>query len=97
MTKQNCGAVGIQFPRPLMEEIDNLASAKDVSRAEIVRSCVRLALPLIKANITPDIGRLITIAEHTQLALSLLVERNFPDDAEPVLDMAIRNLGEFHG
>ncbi|MDF1834991.1 MAG: ribbon-helix-helix protein, CopG family [Alteraurantiacibacter sp. bin_em_oilr2.035] len=97
MTKQNCGPIGVQFPLPVLEEIERLAAAKDVSRSEIIRSCVNLALPLFKANVSPDISRILAIVEHTQLALSLLVERNFPEDAEPVLDMAVRNVADFHG
>jgi len=97
MTKQICRPIGVQIPLPVLAEIEELADAKEVSRSEIIRACVNIGLPLMKVGIKPDIGRLITIAEHTQLALSLLVERNFPEDAEPVLEMAVRNLGEFHG
>lgn len=89
-------SVGVKLTDSLLSEVDALALSKGTSRSEIIRTALTVGLPLLKVGVSPDIGRILTIIEHTQLALSLIVDRQYPEDAEPVLEMAIRNVGEFH-
>ena len=53
-------------------------------------------LPLLNLGIALNAERALTILEHTQLALSLLVERQYPEDVNELIDMALRNVREYH-
>lgn len=92
---KSCG-VGIKFPPQMLTDIDKLAAAREVSRAEIVRAAVSIGLPLLQHGRSVNLERMLFILEHTQLALSLLVERQHPGDVESVIGMAIESVEEFH-
>lgn len=89
--------VGICLHPETIEELDRLAQAKAVSRSELVRAAVSVGLPMLSLGVALNIERALTILEHTQLALSLIAEREYPAEAELLLDMAFRNVEEYHG
>jgi len=43
-----------------------------------------------------NVRRTIAILEHTQLAISMIAEGDYPDDAPHLLRMAFDNLDEYH-
>jgi hypothetical protein len=97
MDKKQYRCVGINFPPKTLDQIDQLAEARGVSRTEVVRTAISVALPLMQLGIAINTRRTLAILEHTQLALSLLVERDSPEDAAELLRLAFQNVDAHHG
>lgn len=96
MTTKSRG-VGIKFQPRTLEALDALAAERRMSRAEVVRTAVDIGLPLIQMGLAINARRTLAILEHTQLALSLLVERESPEDAAELLRLAFQNVDAHHG
>ena len=90
-------SVGVTLNPQVIEKIDELAKLRGVSRSEAIRISVDIGLPLLNLGIALNAERALTILEHTQLALSLLVERQYPDDVPQLVNMALNNVREYHG
>ena len=88
--------IGVGFSAAALEALDSYAKSVGISRAEAIRASVNVGLPLLSLGIRLNGERAITILEHTQLALSLLVERQYPEDADELIDMAVSNMREHH-
>lgn len=97
MEKVQYRCVGINFPPQTLAQLDQLAEARGISRTEIVRAAVSVALPLMQLGLAVNTRRTLAILEHTQLALSLLVERESPEDAAELLRLAFQNVDAHHG
>ena len=94
---KNIKGIGVGLSYEAINQLDAFAASKGVSRAEAIRASVAVGLPLLQLGIAINAERALTILEHTQLALSLLVERQYPEDVNELIDMAIRNVSEYHG
>ncbi len=97
MEKKQYRCVGINFPPDTLAEIDKIAGERGLSRAEIVRSAISIGFPLMQLGLAVNARRTLAILEHTQLALSMMVEREYPDDAGELLRMAFQNVDAHHG
>lgn len=95
--EQKYKCVGINFPPHTLAEIDRIAGERGVSRAELVRSAINIGFPLMKLGLAVNARRTLAILEHTQLALSHLVERESPEDAAELLRLAFQNVDAHHG
>lgn len=89
--------IGISLSHGLVDEIDAYASQKGISRAQAIRVAIGAGLPLLRLGHSVNATRTIQILEHTQLVLSLLAEREYPDEAGQILQMAKRNAVDYHG
>ena len=94
---KNIHGIGVGLTAQTLLELDEFAQARGVSRSEAARIAITIGLPLLKLGIAINGERALTILEHTQLALSLLVERQYPEDVDELIDMAMRNVREYHG
>lgn len=97
MERKQYQSVGIAFPPDTLAEIDQLAAERRVSRTELVRAALSVGLPLMKMGMAINTRRTIQILEHTQLVLSLIAERQYPEEAGEILQMATRNAADYHG
>lgn len=88
--------LGVSLSHELIAELDDYASSKGISRTEAIRVAIGVGLPMLKLGLAVNTQRTLAILEHTQLALSLLVERQYPDDAGALVDMAFQNVEEYH-
>lgn len=88
--------IGVGLSYEAIKQLDTFAASKGVSRAEAIRASVAVGLPLLQLGVALNAQRALTILEHTQLALSLLVERQYPEDVNELIDMAMRNVHEYH-
>ena len=88
--------IGIGFSPDALEALDAYAAAQGITRAEVIRTSVNIGLPMLKLGIALNGQRALTILEHTQLALSLLVERQYPEDSDELIRAAMRNVREHH-
>jgi len=52
---------------------------------------------MLKLGIAINGQRALTILEHTQLALSLLIDRQYPEDSHDLVRLAMKNVREHHG
>jgi len=77
--------------------VDQLATSRGVSRSEAIRIALEVGIPLLKAGLSLNAERAVTILEHTQLALSLIVQEQYPADAEHLIAQALSNVREHHG
>lgn len=89
-------SVGVTLSPQMVAKLDHLASSRGVSRSEAIRVSLELGVPLLNLGIALNGQRALTILEHTQLALSLLVERQYPEDSEELVRAAMRNVREHH-
>lgn len=94
---KNLQSVGLTLPPALLSQLDEFASGKGVSRSEAARAAIQSGLPLVKFGIAIDAPRILTILEHTQLALSLILQEEYPDDAQIILNLAEDRVKNHHG
>ena len=88
--------IGVGFSPDALQALDAYAAAQGITRAEVIRTSVNIGLPMLKLGIALNGQRALTILEHTQLALSLLVERQYPEDSDELIRAAMRNVREHH-
>ena len=88
--------IGVALAPEAIKSLEEFAEANGITRAEAIRTSVSIGLPMLKLGIRINADRALTILEHTQLALSLLVERHSPEDADELVDMAVRNMRKHH-
>lgn len=89
--------IGVGLTHKTIAELDRFADAKGISRGEAIRVSISIGLPLLERGIAADVERILTILEHTQLALNLLVEEQYPEYARDVISQAVANVREYHG
>ena len=93
---KNIHGIGVGLTTEGLEQLDRYALDKGVSRSEAARVAIMVGLPLLKLGIAINGQRALTILEHTQLALSLIVERQWPEDSDELIRVAMRNVREHH-
>lgn len=93
----NYKGIGVGFSPDVLNELDCFASSRGMSRAEAIRISVAIGFPMLKLGVALNAERALTILEHTQLALSLLVERQYPEDVNELINQALSNVREYHG
>ena len=93
---RNLQGIGLGVSRQIVTKLDSFASAKGISRSEAARTAISIGLPMLELGIALNGQRALTILEHTQLALSLLVERQYPEDSDELIRAAMRNVREHH-
>ncbi|MGG6286629.1 hypothetical protein ACQ4M3_34050 [Leptolyngbya sp. AN03gr2] len=89
--------VGFGLPAGLIDLLDSFAAEKSISRSEAARAAIELGLPLLKLGKSIDTTRILTILEYCQLSLSLIVQEEYPDDADHVMAQALSNAETRHG
>ncbi|MEO1730818.1 MAG: hypothetical protein AAFR64_08775 [Pseudomonadota bacterium] len=93
---KNIKGIGVGLSPEAIDQLDAFATAKSISRAEAIRASVAVGLPLLQLGMAVNAERALTILEHTQLALSLLVERQYPEDVNELITQALSNVREYH-
>ena len=93
---KNIHGIGVGLTTGGLEQLDRYALDKGVSRSEAARVAIMVGLPLLKLGIAINGQRALTILEHTQLALSMIVQRQWPEDSSELIEMAMRNVREYH-
>lgn len=93
---RNVQGIGFGVPAEVVAQLDQFADSKGVSRSEAARAAIAVGLPLLQLGIALNAERALTILEHTQLALSLLVERQYPEDVNELINQALSNVREYH-
>lgn len=97
MDKRHYQSVGVTLSPRMVDSVDQLAAEKGISRSEAIRSALEIGLPFFRIGIALNTERAITILEHTQLALSLIIQEQYPSDAEHLIAQAHSNVREHHG
>ena len=88
--------IGVALTHEAIKSLDEYAEELGVSRAEAIRTSINIGLPMARLGMRINADRALTILEHTQLALSLLVERQYPDDSNELVRLAVANMREHH-
>lgn len=86
--------VGITLGPAPADKIDELANARGPSRFEAIQIPVDTGLPLLKFVMALDAERAFSILKRAQLALSLPVERQCPEDINQRMDQPVSNVCE---
>lgn len=81
----------------MVSQVDELAKVRGVSRSEAIRISVDLGLPLLRLGLALNTQRAITILEHTQLALTTIISREYPELGDDLIAEAVLNVREHHG
>ncbi|MEM7687510.1 MAG: ribbon-helix-helix protein, CopG family [Pseudomonadota bacterium] len=96
-SKQRLDCVGIALAPDVIKELDAMAARASISRSEVIRMAVGIGMPLMQAGFAISPERILTILEHTQLALTLLIERECPERATELIRLARARVEEHHG
>lgn len=88
--------LGVSLSHEVIADLESYATASNITRAEAIRVAISVGLPLLKLGAAINTRRTLAILEHTQLALSLMIERQYPEDARQLLTMALRNVDDYH-
>ncbi|WP_081096452.1 ribbon-helix-helix domain-containing protein [Erythrobacter donghaensis] len=88
---------GVSLSQESLDHLDAYAKARGISRAEAIRASISVGLPMLKLGIVLNTKRALTILEYSQLALSLIVQEQYPDDADHLMDQAQSNAENHHG
>jgi metal-responsive CopG/Arc/MetJ family transcriptional regulator len=89
--------VGLGISAECMERLDAYAAKTGSSRSEAMRQAVLVGLPLLERGLSPDIARLLLIAEYLQFAVSSLIDKTQAEDIEKLFAAAQENVERFHG
>lgn len=89
--------IGVGFAPDILADLDRYALERGVSRAEAIRASVNVGLPMLRLGIALNAERTLTILEHTQLALSTIIDREYPDVGTGLIQEAMQNVREHHG
>lgn len=79
-----------------LRALDDLATRRGVSRAELIRLALTTSLPLIAAGHSLDFTRLATGLEFCQAALDGIISREHPDIAARIYDDVLARMEQFH-
>ncbi|MEL7198501.1 MAG: ribbon-helix-helix protein, CopG family [Pseudomonadota bacterium] len=89
-------STGVCLPYETLNLLDAWANKKGTSRSEAIRRAVEAGISLLDAGVNLNLLRLVTITEHTQLALSLMTQKAYPDLSDKLLRDALQNVKDFH-
>lgn len=89
-------SVGVTLGPQTVRKFGELVNARGVSRSEVIPISLDTSVPLVKLVTALDAERALTILKHTQLALSLPVERRCPKDFNELINQALSNVRECH-
>lgn len=78
------------------DRIKALAERRGVTHADIARQLIDIALPLAESGQGLNIARLVIILEFASLALDKLMQRQVPEEADRLLDLAIEHARKYH-
>ena len=93
----NLKGIGVGLAPEQIADIERLAADRKVSRSEAIRLAIAVGLPMLRMGMAVNTRRTLVILEHTQLVLSMMAERQYPDDAAQILQMAFENVDTHHG
>jgi len=96
-SKQRFDCVGIALAPNVIKELDAMAARASISRSEVMRMAVGIGLPLMQSGFAINPERILTILEHTQLALALLIEKECPERTRDLIALAKARVEEHHG
>lgn len=89
-------SVGVTSDPQTVDKFGELVNARGVSRSEVIPIALDTGVPLLKLVMAPNAERALAILKHTQLALSLPVERQCLKDFNEITNKDVSNLCERH-
>lgn len=84
------------LPTEVWDRLNVIAAEQRVSRAQVIRTALENFLEHGSPT-GPNHKRVAELCEFNQLVLDLLVQRDFPDRREEILDVLDKRIGQFHG
>lgn len=76
--------------------LDQACTALGRTRSEVARAALANGLPLVRAGHSIDLRRLITLIEHTQACIDVIINREHADAATQLIELALQRVEEFH-
>lgn len=89
--------VSVRLARETVDNLDKIARQAGENRCQVLRRVIAIGAPLLAAGVDPHLRRLLIIAEHTQMALAHIMETEYPDVAQELIQLAQDNVAEYHG
>lgn len=84
------------LPAEAWDRLGVISAERHTSRAQLVRTAVEYFLERDTAG-RPNHKRVAELCEFNQLVLDLLVQRDFADRREEILDVLDQRIGQYHG
>ena len=87
---------GLSVTHAQNERIKVLAERRGITQTDLVRHLIDIALPFAEGGHGLDYARLLTILEFTSLALDTLIQKQAPEEADRLLDLAVEHAKKYH-
>lgn len=94
MTKLN--KVGVTLSDHALAKLDEAATARGLSRSDLVRQSVELALPFIAIKSKIDVWRVVANIEYLSLFVDAMLTRDHPDLAQSLPSETLQRMEKFH-
>lgn len=76
--------------------LDRLAAKGGVSRAHVMRQALSVSLPLLDAGHSIDLTRAIGILEFMQAAMAHVLDQDYPDFSDRIVDITMARVKQYH-
>lgn len=87
---------GLSITRTQNDRLQALAERDAMTRADVVRRLIDIALPFAEGGLGLDFARLVTILEFCSLTQDCLMQKVAPEEADRLLALAITNAKKYH-
>ncbi|HPR07620.1 MAG TPA: hypothetical protein PLI17_13395 [Denitromonas sp.] len=87
----------MRLPEQILARASKVGAARGLNRSETLRQAVIIGLPLLEANISPDIRRLVLLLENLNLGVTMLLDKEHSDMLDRLVEVAEENLETYHG
>lgn len=94
--KKKRTSTGVLLDKALIEELDEIAGDKGISRGEVIRICISEHLNSRKTGVRPDTKRLVMQLEYLQAVMALWINKYHPEHEDSIIDMAQQRVEQFH-
>ena len=95
--RRNGKCFGVRLSNETVANLERVARVTGENRSQTIRRALAIGLPFLESGADPNLRRLLVIIEHTQMALAHLMETEYPDVAQELIQLAQDNVAEYHG
>lgn len=89
--------VGVRISPNDLAAVDALAAARGCSRSEALRLALSYGIKLAGAATSVNVRRYAAVLEFLTAAVGTIIQKEYPDELEFILDAVDQRLEEFHG
>lgn len=89
-------SIGVSLPEMMIASLDELAIARSVSRSDLIRQSIELAVPFLTIKSKIDVWRVVANIEYLSLFVDAMLTRDHPDLAQSLPSETLQRMEKFH-